>query len=355
MGVDYFGPMLVTVGRRTEKRWGVLATCLTIRAIHLELAHTLTTDSCILALRNIMARRGTPAIIFSDRGTNFQGASKELKDIMQNIDQERLMEEFTTPNTEWSFIPPASPHMGGAWERLIRSVKSNLRKLQWRRLPTDEVLNSTLIEIESVVNSRPLTEIPIEDDESPVLTPNHFLLGTSNGLKPWVPYSDSPSLLRNSFKQSQIMANEFWRMWLRDYLPVITRRAKWFTKEEPIQVNDVVVIVDPKAPRNSWPLGRVIATRPSSDGQSYAAILKKAQEDPELKELGENVVRTKRTLQGDMLFELKKDPAIKSSAYQEQFAKSLGDLIRDGGNVEALCNDRMPIPGGDHNSGGAWS
>ncbi|KXJ71674.1 hypothetical protein RP20_CCG019934 [Aedes albopictus] len=273
MGVDYFGPMLVTVGRRTEKRWGVLATCLTIRAIHLELAHTLTTDSCILALRNFMARRRTPAIIFSDRGTNFQGASKELKDIMQNIDQERLMEEFTTPNTEWSFIPPASPHMGGAWERLIRSVKSNLRKLQWRRLPTDEVLNSTLIEIESVVNSRPLTEIPIEDDESPVLTPNHFLLGTSNGLKPWVPYSDSPSLLRNSFKQSQIMANEFGRMWLRDYLPVITRRAKWFTKEEPIQVNDVVVIVDPKAPRNSWPLGRVIATRPSSDGQVRSATV----------------------------------------------------------------------------------
>ncbi|KXJ67780.1 hypothetical protein RP20_CCG012659 [Aedes albopictus] len=273
MGVDYFGPMLVTVGRRTEKRWGVLATCLTIRAIHLELAHTLTTDSCILALRNIMARRGTPAIIFSDRGTNFQGASKELKDIMQNIDQERLMEEFTTPNTEWSFIPPASPHMGGAWERLIRSVKSNLRKLQWRRSPTDEVLHSTLVEIENVVNSRPLTDIPIDNDESPVLTPNHFLLGSSNGLKPWVPYSDNPTVLRNSFKQSQAMANEFWRRWLRDYLPVITRRTKWFTKVQPIHVNDVVLIVDPNAPRNSWPLGRIIATRPGPDGQVRSATV----------------------------------------------------------------------------------
>ncbi|XP_062716458.1 uncharacterized protein LOC134291958 [Aedes albopictus] len=273
MGVDYFGPMIVTVGRRSEKRWGVLATCLTIRAIHLELAHTLTTDSCILALRNIMARRGVPAIIFSDRGTNFQGASKELKEMIQSINQEQLMNEFTTPNTEWRFIPPASPHMGGAWERLIRNVKSNLSKLQWRRLPTDEVLNSSLIEIENVVNSRPLTEIPIEDDESPVLTPNHFLLGSSNGLKSWVPYNDNPSVLRNSFKLSQVMANQFWRMWLRDYLPVITRRTKWITKAEPIKVNDIVVIVDQKAPRNSWPLGRVIATRRGSYGQVRSATV----------------------------------------------------------------------------------
>lgn len=77
----------------------------------------------------------------------------------------------------------------------------------------------------------------------------------------------------------------------------------------------------------------------ANDQQSYAAILKKVREDPELKELGENVVRTRRTQQGDMLFELKKDPAIKSSAYREQFAKSLGDLVGDGGNVKALCQE----------------
>nr|XP_029718359.1 uncharacterized protein LOC115261134 [Aedes albopictus] len=77
----------------------------------------------------------------------------------------------------------------------------------------------------------------------------------------------------------------------------------------------------------------------ANDQQSYAAILKKVREDPELKELGENVVRTRRTQQGEMLFELKKDPAIKSSAYREQFAKSLGDLVGDGGNVKALCQE----------------
>ncbi|XP_062538500.1 uncharacterized protein LOC134206795 [Armigeres subalbatus] len=231
------------------------------------------THSCLLAIRNIIARRGTPAVIFSDRGTKFQGASKELKAVLQNINQDQLVREFMTPNTEWTFIPPVSPHMGGAWERLIRTVKANLSKLQWGRLPTDEVLNNTLLEIENVVNSRPLTEIPMDNDESPVLTPNHFLLGSSNGLKPWVPYNDNPTVLRNSYKQSQIMANEFWRGWLRDYLPEITRRTKWFGKVKPIQVDDVVIIVDPNSPRKSWPLGRVIATRSAADGQVRSATV----------------------------------------------------------------------------------
>ncbi|XP_062711101.1 uncharacterized protein LOC134289361 [Aedes albopictus] len=74
MGVEYFGPILVTANRKTEKRWVLIATCLTIRAIHLQVAHTLSTDSCIMALRNVFGRRGTPAVIYSDQGTNFRGA-----------------------------------------------------------------------------------------------------------------------------------------------------------------------------------------------------------------------------------------------------------------------------------------
>ncbi|XP_055522640.1 uncharacterized protein LOC129716828 [Wyeomyia smithii] len=114
MGVDYFGPIKVSLGRRTEKKWGVLATCLTTRAIHLQIAHSLSTDSCIMALRNIFSRRGTPAVIYSDRGTNFQGAHNTLETAVLNIDQNKLIKEFTSSYTEWKFNPPAAPHMGGA-------------------------------------------------------------------------------------------------------------------------------------------------------------------------------------------------------------------------------------------------
>ncbi|XP_055615247.1 uncharacterized protein LOC129761547 [Toxorhynchites rutilus septentrionalis] len=267
MGVDYFGLILVSIGRRNEKRWGVLATCLTTRAIHLQIAYKLTTDSCVMAIRNIMARRGIPARIYSDRGTNFRGANKELQNAIENLDHDALIAEFTSSHIEWSFNPPATPHMGGAWERLIRTVKQNLARLQTSRLPTQEVLESMLVEIENIVNSRPLTNIPVEDDDSPVLTPNHFLLGSANGLRSWVPLDDNPILLRNSWKQSQMQADIFWRYWVRDYMPTINRRTKWFTPVEPIKLGDLVIIVDPKLAINCWPKGRVIATCPSADGQ----------------------------------------------------------------------------------------
>ncbi|XP_062703951.1 uncharacterized protein LOC134286356 [Aedes albopictus] len=112
-GIDYFGPIQVVVGRRTEKRWGVLITCLAVPAIHIKIAHSLNTSSCIMALRNFMARRGTPLELFSDRGTNFVGSNRELTEAVRHLDQDQLMQEFVTPNTKWTFLPPSSPHMGG--------------------------------------------------------------------------------------------------------------------------------------------------------------------------------------------------------------------------------------------------
>ncbi|XP_065077557.1 uncharacterized protein LOC135700826 [Ochlerotatus camptorhynchus] len=273
MGVDYFGPIVIILGRRLEKRWVLLATCLTTRAIHLQIVQSMTTDSCIMALRNVMARRGVPAVIYSDRGTNFQGASRELEEVMVNLDRERLAAEFTTSHTTWSFIPPASPHMGGAWERLVRTVKQNLAKLKPNRTLSHEVLENMLAEVENIVNSRPLTSIPLDDDQSPVLTPNHFLLGSSNGLKPWVPFDDSSEVLKNCWELSQTLANQFWKQWLHDYLPSSTRRTKWFMEVKPIRVNDIVVIVDPKLPRNTWPKGRVIGIKQGSDGQVRSATV----------------------------------------------------------------------------------
>ena len=186
-GIDFFGPMQVVIGRRIEKRWGVLITCLVVRAVHIEIAHSLNTSSCIMALQNFIARRGIPLELFSDRGTNFIGANRELNEALRSLDRNKLMQEFVTPLTKWSFLPPSSPHMGGSWERLVQSVKKVLRNMHLPRTPTDEVLRNSLIEVENIINSRPLTYVPIENSESEALTPNHFLLGSSGGTKPLVP------------------------------------------------------------------------------------------------------------------------------------------------------------------------
>ena len=123
IGMDYFGPLWVTIGRRHEKRYGVLFTCLSTWAIHVELAESLSTDSCIMAIRRMGGRRGYPEKIYSDNGTNHHGADNELKKSLEELNQQRMIQEMTVRGIEWHFIPPSAPHMGGAWERLVKSVK----------------------------------------------------------------------------------------------------------------------------------------------------------------------------------------------------------------------------------------
>ncbi|XP_053683167.1 uncharacterized protein LOC128733540 [Sabethes cyaneus] len=266
-GIDYFGPMLVLVGKRVEKRWGVLLTCLTTRGVHIELAHSLSTDSCILALRNFIARRGTPLEIISDRGTNFVGASRELREALKTVDEEKLMTSFTGANTKWIFNPPAAPHFGGCWERLVQSFKKVMKEFKPPRLPSDEILRSMLIEIEMIINSRPLTHVSLDTETEPPLTPNHFLLGCSNGSKPPIAFDDRPMVLKQSWKMSQLYADVFWKKWVAEYLPTLTKRTKWFQPAKPIEEGQLALIVDNGLPRNCWPRGRIVNVVRSSDGQ----------------------------------------------------------------------------------------
>ncbi|XP_062698793.1 uncharacterized protein LOC109420058 [Aedes albopictus] len=276
VGIDYFGPFQVMMGRRVEKRWGVLITCMTVRAVHIEVAHSLSTESCILAIRNFVARRGMPLEIISDRGTNFIGASRELKDALQKMDQNKLIESFVSVDTKWSFNPPATPHFGGCWERLIQSVKKSFNHVKPNRTPSDELLRNMLTEIEFVINCRPLTEIPLENEEASPLTPNHFLIGSSSGSKAPIAFNDSATVVTNSWKMSLACADQFWRRWVAEYLPTLTKRTKWFQPAKPLEIGDIVVVVDERLPRNSWPKGRIIEVSMSKDGQVRRASVQTA-------------------------------------------------------------------------------
>ncbi|XP_049294165.1 uncharacterized protein LOC125769474 [Anopheles funestus] len=164
---DYFGPIRITVGRRHEKRSRAIFTCLTTRAIHLEVVHSLTTASCILTIRRFIARRGSPRKISSDQDTNFVGAARELRGRRRALkdDTEVLMERFSSPVMNWIFNPPSAPHFGGSWERLVQSVKKTLSNLDLSKTPSDEQLTSTLTEIELIIiYFRSLTYIPRRRD-----------------------------------------------------------------------------------------------------------------------------------------------------------------------------------------------
>lgn len=276
IGIDYFGPIGVTIGRSTHKRYGVLITCLTVRAVHIEIAHSLNTDSCILALRNFMNRRGQPIEIYSDNATNFAGSSRELREEYLNyVDKEAVAEYFISSNTKWFFIPPASPHMGGAWERLVRSIKNTLQKISLSRNPSDELLLSMLIEVEHIVNTRPLTYIPLENESSEVLTPNHFLLGCSSGVKTYGRFSDEGELLFRNWKRSQQFANSFQKRWVRDYLPSLNITPKWRDPVRELKIGDVVFIFDEKSyGKDIHPKGIVTEVYPSRDGHVRKASVR---------------------------------------------------------------------------------
>ena len=258
-GIDFFGPILVTVGRRKEKRYGVLFTCLTVRAIHLEIAHSLDTSSCVMAIRNFVARRGSPKDIYTDNGTNFQAAEKALREF--TID-DAVSTKFT--KIRWFFNPPAAPHMGGAWERMVRSVKTVLYAMCPTQNFTEETLRSALLEVEFIVNSRPLTFVSLDSSDDEALTPNHLLLGSANGNKL---VCDDGGDLRLRWKQTQLFADRFWQRWVAEYTPCLTRRGKWFHKRPPVKIGDVVVIVDENLRRYNWPKGIIVETIAAKDGQ----------------------------------------------------------------------------------------
>lgn len=161
--------------------------------------------------------------------------------------------------------------MGGAWERLVRSVKQVLYSILPCTKVGEETLRSALAEVENTINSRPLTFVSLEAADDEALTPNHLLLGTSNGAKP--PCNPGATHLRKNWKRSQMMADLFWKKWVKAYLPNINRRAKWFAKVKPIERGDLVIIVDEHLPRNCWPRGVVIDTVVAADGQVRRATV----------------------------------------------------------------------------------
>ncbi|XP_055585502.1 uncharacterized protein LOC129738342 [Uranotaenia lowii] len=271
VGVDYLGPLEVTVGRRKEKRWVAVFTCVSIRAIHLEVVYTLSTPSCLMAIRRFVCKQGVPSDIFSDNGTNFTGAWNE----MQKQIYYECAEAMTTPRTKWHFNPPGTPHMGGIWERMVRSVKEAMKALDDGRKLTDEILWTTLSEVQDMINLRPLTykSQDVMEDES--LTPNHFLRTVK--AEEFQPKTETElaDALRNIFQRSQFLADRAWQRWLKEYLPSINRRTKWFQEQRNIKKDDLVFVVTGRD-RNQWVRGIVDEIFEGRDGKVRQALIRTA-------------------------------------------------------------------------------
>lgn len=275
-GLDFFGPVMVTVGRRREKLWIALFTCLTIRAVHMEVAQDLSTDACLLCIRNFCNTRGVPARIRSDRGTNFVGADGEIRNMPDFLDGAAIERELATKGVDWVFNCPGNPEAGGIWERLVQSAKRVLQVTLKETAPHVETLRSHIIEASNIINSRPLTHIPVSPTDTSPITPNHFLLGRVNATTvPVVP--DRKQLCsRKQWRVLQQLYNQFWRQWLQDYLPELTRRTKLYADVEKITKGSLVLVCDGNQSRNQWQRGRVEEVVVGTDGRIRTALIRTA-------------------------------------------------------------------------------
>lgn len=272
-GVDYFGPFFVREGRSNRKRYGCLFTCLKTRAVHIEVAHELTVDSFLMALYRFIGRRGYPKEIFSDQGTNFVGAEMELRKLVKSFEVERIADKLLDKRIDWHFHPPYASHRGGIWERLIRSIRRILSAVSREQIGTTETLTTYLVEVERILNARPL--IPVYDDpDCPgVLTPRDLLL-----MRQETKVMDADIDLRERYtrqwRQSQTLTETFWRRWIKEYLPTLQNRNKWHKSRRNLQVGDLVLIIDRRVARGKWPKGVVSGITEGNDMRVREALIR---------------------------------------------------------------------------------
>ena len=225
-GVDLCGPFFVKRGRGQTKVYGVIFTCLASRAIHLEIADSLSTDSFINALRRFVARRGEVRTMRSDRGTNLVGAEHELRECIDSWNEAHLVEAMRQRNIQWSFNQPSASHFGGIWERQIRTVRKVLTAVLREQTMTEGSLRTLLCEVEAIVNSRPLTTVSDDPSDLSPLTPNHLLLQRSGTPLPPGLFEPDDLVCRKRWKQVQYLADLFWQRWTKEYLNTPTEPSE---------------------------------------------------------------------------------------------------------------------------------
>ena len=179
-GIDYGGPFITQQGRGKSrmKRWICLFTCMTYRAVHLEVVYSLTTESFLKALQRFIARNTRPAHLYMDNMTTFVKAETEIASWLRKDGSNDLRAGFSTeyPDIEFHFIPPGSPNYGGAWESMIKLAKRGLYDILKPGIITDEELVTAFTIVEGLLNARPLTNVSSDPDDFQILTPSHFLI-----------------------------------------------------------------------------------------------------------------------------------------------------------------------------------
>ena len=261
-GLDFAGPLFIKKDTRDSlKVYILLLTCASSRAIHLELVPDMKVPAFLRGFSRFSARRGIPSFIVHDNFKTFRSVEVKKYMLKRGVKQR--------------FILPASPWWGGFYERLVRTVKTALKKVLGKSLLTFEELQTILCDIESTINSRPLTYTN-EDDLDEIITPNHLIYGRNINTKMSsdVSYND----YSRRAKHIQTLLAHFWKRFKSEYLNELRQRELYLkakSSNKPLIVGDVVIIRDDlHTPRSQWRMGKVEELVVGKDGSTRGAKLR---------------------------------------------------------------------------------
>ncbi|XP_038106708.1 uncharacterized protein LOC119766311 [Culex quinquefasciatus] len=273
VGVDYAGPFyLRRSGPRAAptKSYVSVFVCMATKACHLELVSELTTEAFIACLRRFIARRGRPRNIYCDNATNFVGADRELRELrrlfLSQQHRHEVVNETSAQQVKFHFIPAKSPSYGGLWEACVKSMKFHLRRILGNAFLNSEAFCTVLAQVESCLNSRPITPLSNDPNDMQALTPGHFLIGRPLDALPGPDYSSVPENRLQMWKRLQQYAQHFWSRWHREYLTTLQQRYKWSTQTSNLVKGSLVLLREDSLPMLKWPMGRIVDVHPGADG-----------------------------------------------------------------------------------------
>lgn len=283
-GVDYAGPFIIKPPTRSKvqlKAYMAIFVCFATKAIHLELVNSLSTNDFIAALRRFISRRGLPTDLYSDCGTNFVGASRVLRDLFSNYRSKshnnQVSDECTRYGIQWHFNPAGAPHFGGLWEAGVKSVKHHLTRVIGSSRLTYHELETLLVQVEGILNSRPITPASSDPHDLEALTPAHFLIGRPLTSLPDPDLSEINVGRLDRWQLIQQQQQMFWNRWSKEHVTRLQQRPKWMKITNQIKVGNLVLIKEERLPPLKWKLGRVLQVYPGSDDIVRTVLLKAAE------------------------------------------------------------------------------
>ena len=282
VGIDFVGPLYVkSLNSPQQKVWICLYTCCVTRAIHLDLVPDLTANAFLRSFRRFTARRGRPSLVVSENGRTFKPVAREITRIFNDPG---VKQHFAKEHMKWTFNLEKAPWWGGVFERLVKSFKRCLKKtISGARLTYEELL-TVIIEVEMILNCRPLSYVSSEDSEEP-LTPSHLLCGHRIMSLPDNRSSEAedsdtdaqPQDLDRRMRHLSNVMNHFWKRWRNEYLLELRNSHRNVTQHSPnrvVSVGDVVIVHDEDQPRGKWRIGKVEALVTGSDGHARGTVVR---------------------------------------------------------------------------------